>query len=270
MRESAFHSAGLAWDRQWMVVNADGEFMTQRKYPKMSLISPSFILVNDQVEGLNLACQSASKVEISVKLVTSNWVMKCKVWDDTVDCFDQGDQVSAWLSEILGVECRLVFKDQNFRRTLDQTYVAEDGYSYDTQAALADGFPLLIITKESIERVNEELQQRGKLKRVSSTNFRPNIVIGGAATAFAEDEWKTLSVSGGLTLDCVKPCTRCALPNVDPETGIPSEEGEPLKTLMAFRRVDSRFKYHAIFGVNAVHRSTDFKIRIGDTITASL
>ncbi|KAI3653774.1 hypothetical protein MP228_001721 [Amoeboaphelidium protococcarum] len=268
MRESAFHSTGLSWDRQWMVVNANGEFMTQRKYPKMSLISPSFVMVNGQVEGLNLTCQSASKVQIQVKLARSIKV-KCKMWGDTVDCFDQGDQVSAWLSEILGVDCRLVFKDQNYRRTLDQTYVAEDGYSYDTQAALADSFPLLIITKESIGRVNEELQQRGKLKRVSSKNFRPNIVISGAATAFAEDGWKSLSVSGGLTLDCVKPCTRCALPNVDPETGIPSEEGEPLKTLMSFRRVDPRFKYHAIFGVNAVHRSTDFKISIGDFVTAS-
>lgn len=33
---------GLEWDRSWMVVDAQGNFVSQRELPRMALIQPSF------------------------------------------------------------------------------------------------------------------------------------------------------------------------------------------------------------------------------------
>ena len=44
LREATLTAAGLMsehiYDREWMVVDANGVFMTQREHPKMALITP--------------------------------------------------------------------------------------------------------------------------------------------------------------------------------------------------------------------------------------
>lgn len=50
--------------------------------------------------------------------------------------------------------------------------------------------------------------------------FRPNIVVGNTTMAFEEDRWlgRTLQI-GEHCYDVVKPCARCTMPGVDPESG---------------------------------------------------
>ena len=74
--------------------------------------------------------------------------------------------------------------------------------------------------------------------------FRPNLVVSGCEP-FAEDGWKKLRI-GDITLRVVKPCSRCAIPNVDPATG---ERGkEPISTLSKYRRQGNKI----FFGQNVI------------------
>jgi MOSC domain len=95
------------------------------------------------------------------------------------------------------------------------------------RAVPADGFPLLVATTASLEDLSRRAGATFEMER-----FRPNIVLSGSA-AWEEDDWETLEV-GDLSLRLVKPCSRCAITLVDPNTG---ERGlEPLRTLATFRR----------------------------------
>ncbi|MEZ5915828.1 MAG: MOSC domain-containing protein [Parvularculaceae bacterium] len=72
---------------------------------------------------------------------------------------------------------------------------------------------------------------------------------------------------GGVILDLVKPCARCIVTTTDQATGERMGK-EPLATLARIRRSrDPRVK-GAIFGVNAVPKSTG-EIAVGDSVSAS-
>eukprot|EP01041_Mallomonas_annulata_P015125 gene15125-32079_t len=42
LRESELTDTGLLYDRAWMVVDAEGEFVSQRELPRMALIQTAF------------------------------------------------------------------------------------------------------------------------------------------------------------------------------------------------------------------------------------
>jgi uncharacterized protein YcbX len=74
-------------------------------------------------------------------------------------------------------------------------------------------------------------------------NFRPNIVVRGVRRAWDEDSWGDFSVthsngngSHTINLSAVKPCSRCQVPNIDPATGIESEDKQPSAAMKTFRR----------------------------------
>lgn len=79
--------------------------------------------------------------------------------------------------------------------------------------------------------------------------FRPNLVIEGSE-AFAEDGWKRIRI-GDVEFRVVKPCSRCILTTIDPQTGERSADREPLATLQKYRaQADG-----AMFGQNLVNDS---------------
>ena len=90
--------------------------------------------------------------------------------------------------------------------------------------------------------------------------FRPNVVVEGAP-AWEEDQWRSIQL-GEVSVDLVKPCSRCIMTTVDPDTGTRCPNGEPLKTLAGFRRT----RDGVMFGVNGVHQSPG-TLRVGAPVT---
>ena len=87
--------------------------------------------------------------------------------------------------------------------------------------------------------------------------FRPNLVIQGCG-AYAEDTWGRIRI-GPIEFRFAKPCSRCVITTVDPETG---ERGaEPLQTLSTYRRNDNK----VYFGQNLIHDEYG-KLTIGTEI----
>jgi uncharacterized protein YcbX len=89
--------------------------------------------------------------------------------------------------------------------------------------------------------------------------FRPNFVVDGAP-AHAEDGWSRIRV-GEVEFEVGKACVRCAFTTVDPELGDRDPAGEPLKTLIGYRRGPEG----VTFGRNLIPRSPG-TVRLDDPV----
>lgn len=239
---------GLAGDRRWLVTTPEGRFVTRRELPAMALIVAghrSGALALHHVDGASLlvAEPDASTLRQTVT-----------VWGDRIEALAAGAEADAWLSACLGRPLRLFHMDASSQRSVDPAYGAAGD-----EVSFADGFPLLVTTVESLAALNARLDSA-----ITMARFRPNIVLEGADTAFAEDDWQALRI-GDLRLRVVKPCTRCVITTQDPDTGT-AEGMEPLRTLRAMGRVWNR---QPIFGQNAIPDG-EGTIAVGDVVTVEL
>jgi len=139
---------------------------------------------------------------------------------------------------------RLVYMDAVAHRPTNPEWA--EGH----ETSFSDGYPVLVTNTASLAAINEHIKQAG-YSPVGMDRFRPNVVID-ADTPWAEDEWNSLQI-GEVTLDLVKPCTRCIVTTLDPLTG--ERRPEPvLKVLKALRMSPDPRNKGVLFGVNAVVR----------------
>lgn len=232
---------GIVHDREWMIVEPDGTFLTQREYPQLAVITPSF-----QDDQLQL---SAPGVEpITVPLQGGGTEIEVIIWRDRCAAIDQGDVVAQWLNAFLGVDCRLVRMADDWVRPVDPAYAQPAD-----RVGFADGYPLLLASESSLADLNSRMSQPLPMNR-----FRPNIVVQGAAP-FEEDSWRTIRI-GALTLRVAKPCARCVIPNVDQARGV-ADGPEPLATLATYRKQEGK----VLFAQNVIHDNEGI-LEVGDRI----
>ena len=231
LEASRLLETGLEHDREWMIVTPEGRFLTQREEPRLALVEVSL-----DARRLRLAC--ADRGGIDVPLDRQGAAVEVVVWRDHCRALDQGDDVAEWLGGVLGRKVRLVRFDPNGRRRCDPAWTGD----VVAHSQFADGFPLLAISRASLDDLNARLPQPLPVNR-----FRPNLVLDGLP-AYGEDRMGDL-VADGLCLRAVKPCTRCTITTTDQQTGTVDGE-EPLRTLKTYRW-DRRL--HGIaFGQNVI------------------
>lgn len=226
---------GLWGDRRWMVVDtATGRFVTQRQLGLMAQAGARWL------DGETLELSAPGRASLRVAVPPADEALRgVTVWGDSLDAPDAGDAAAAWLSDFLSRDCRLVHVPASRARQVDTAY-AQPG----DKVGFADGFPLLLIGQASLDDLSARVGRPLEMLR-----FRPNLVIEGAEP-YAEDDWGRLRI-GDVELERVKPCSRCAIPTLDPQTGMRSHDAEPLRTLATYRR-DADGVY---FGQNLVLRS---------------
>lgn len=232
-------------DREWMLVDPNGRFLSQRGTPRMATLSASLT-----ADTLLLSDDGGATLE--VPLANDGPALDVTVWRDTVDAIDCGDSAAAWLEARLHQPCRLVRLPASTIRPLDPTFSPRP----DAQTGFADAYPVLLTNASSLDALNRELPNTLGMER-----FRPNVVIAGASE-WAEDEWRVVQ-AGGVTFDLVKPCARCAVITTDQRSGEKPDGATPLTVLAASRTLPP---FGAIFGQNAVHRATG-TLRLGDPLT---
>ncbi len=233
---------GIRHDRSWLIVSESGMAVTQRDFPRMSLIETEI------VDERRLRLYIPEKGELLLDATDDGLARTVRVWDDTCDAVDQGEQSSVWLSEFLGTRVHLVRMREQFVRPVTSKYAT----SSEQQVGFADGFPFLLLAEASLEDLNQKLEFPVLMNR-----FRPNIVVSGCA-AFAEDSWKSIQI-GDLQFDVVKPCARCLIISIDQEDANISKE--PMRTLSFYRQ----FGKKVLFGQNLVHHSAG-SIQVGDEV----
>lgn len=243
LTESDVLTAGLPWDRRWMLVDGDGRFVTARQHPRLALVETSLDAgrLRVSVPGfnpLNLPLAEGDEERIAVT-----------VWNDRLEAPRVSDVADAWFSHYLGIACRLVRMTGDVVRPVDADYGRADD-----RVSFADGFPLLVIAERSLDDLNGRLATPVSMRR-----FRPNLVVSGGQ-AYAEDRWRRIRV-GEVEFEGVKCCSRCVFTTIDPDTGARDPGQEPLRTLGTYRRRDGK----VYFGRNLIPRVPGH-IRVGDRV----
>ena len=163
---------GLLWDREMMLVDGKGKFITQREYPQLARVSVTitgdkFSLKTSQ-DSLTF-CPNFTGEKRAVQ-----------IWESHTIAMDQGDEIAEWFEKILDIPCRLVRQSPDYPRPANPRYAGND----HTPVSFADGYPILLTNTASLEDLNQRL-----VAPVPMNRFRPNIVIR-SDLAFSESSWQ--------------------------------------------------------------------------------
>jgi uncharacterized protein len=257
LAEAVLTETGFDLDRAWMVVDPQGEFVTQRELPRMALIRP-------QLKHFEVVLRAPGMLALHLAIDAVEQPMKVRVWGDDVAAYDMGDTAAQWFTDFLGRPLRLVRFDPEVRRLSPLEWTA--GQEVPNQ--FSDAFPLLVLGEGSLAELNRRLVAQGH-EAVGVERFRPNIVLAGLEP-HDEDRLDVLRIAtGGATavlLRPVKPCPRCPIPNIDPATA--RIDPQVSDTLQAYR-ANERVGGAVAFGMNAiVVDGVDQLLRVGQGVTA--
>ncbi len=236
----SFDPLGPIGDRRWMIVSNDssGRFLSQRTHPQLALISVKIV----SPQTIEISLPDHSKIRASLNEVSP--IRKAvSLWSSQVIAQDAGDSVSRWLSQFLETDVRLVGIDRSYQRFISGSNTDQTGF--------ADGYPLLILSKASIEDLNERLDFPIEISR-----FRPNIVVDDC-DPYDEDRWSRIRIDDCL-FKASGPCTRCVITTLDPQTG-QRDSKEPLHTLAQYRKAEEG----VLFGHNYTNESKSGTIEVG-------
>jgi uncharacterized protein len=234
---------GLRHDRRWMAVDSDGRFLTGRQDPRLTLIHA----VPDEL-GLRLS--TAGMPSLHVPLPAADAArLEVSIWKSRLSAACCDSAADRWLSQALGRPSRLVHMDAQAQRMVSSARARPDD-----PVGFADACPLLLISQAALDGLNARLPRPVPISR-----FRPNLVIDGVA-AHAEDGWRQIRI-GGVTFDLIKPCVRCVFTTVDAESGRRDPDGEPLRTLLGYRRGSDG----VTFGQYLIPRG-EGELRVGDAL----
>jgi len=259
LKEAHTGIRGFRYDREWMITDSNYHFISQREIESMATLEASInkdsLILHSNTNQLSVPLDSEKLNQV-----------RATVWDDICDAYDEGDEVSNWLTnelgEYKGSSLRLVRFSAKGERSVPEQYLN----GVKAQSAFSDQFPYLITSWESLSKLNQGLNEK-KSKEVSMNRFRPNIVVQGVddlekmtASDLSCDE---AQYSFGLR----KPCKRCKIVTINQDTGKIIEPKEPLATLVKLKFSDAI--KGAFFGQNAILLSDDCTIRVGDELTLS-
>lgn len=231
---------GFENDRRWMLIDKKNQFITQRKYPILSQFYPKI-----KADTIEISFQDL-KHEFFINETLDEAIFS-EVWDDETRVFEVNKATSKWFCKTLGLECKLVKIVNNGDRKHSSSRLKTT-----LNVSLADGYPYLLIGSESLNFLNEKLEEKITIER-----FRPNIVIS-SSVAHEEDSFGDFQI-GAVNFKNAKPCGRCIMINNDPKNGIVKKE--PLHTLNTYRKVDNSI----LFGTNVICMN-EGEISVGEVV----
>jgi len=235
---------GFKYDRRWMLIDENGQFLSQRKYPCLAFLKVELregsILVFDSKQLRN-QLEIPFGTEGSDELVVT-------VWDDEMTARSVSKEADKWFSDFLGFSVRLVKMPEYTKRKVDPRYAVNS-----ESVSFADGMPYLLISQASLDDLNSRLDEP-----ISMNRFRPNLVFSGMKP-YQEDQFVKMKV-GEVNFQGIKLCARCVMTTIDQESG---EKGkEPLKTLATYRQQGHKI----LFGQNVVALNLG-EVKVGDKVT---
>ena len=276
--EVVLTETGLDLDRAWMVVDADGVFVSQREQARLALVKP-------QLKMEELVLRAPGMLALHVRIDAVEQPATVRVWDDTVPAFDMGPIAAQWFTDFLsldrnGLPGRNPKKYRMVRFDPDHKRLSSMKWTQGAEALnqFSDGFPILVVSTASVDALNVKLAAAGQAW-VGIERFRPNIVLAGL-DAHDEDRLQSFHIAlesadsgeageaaqaSEIILKPVKPCPRCPIPNIDPATAKSSPEvGDMLQSY----RQDARVGGAVTFGMNAiVLQGLDSVLRVGQKVT---
>lgn len=240
--------AGKIGDRRWMISDAEGVMITQRQNANLARVRVELAGDALRLTGDGLEPVIADPAEIGGERTVVQLFRREAVGHRAPAA------VNAWFSRFLGQTVHLLYQKDEDLRLCDPDFAVAPGID---RVGYADGFPYLIATEATLDRVNTLLAEPVPMNR-----FRPNIVVG-RTEADAEYGWKRLSI-GEAELDIVKPCPRCIMTTIDQTRGEKTGK-EPLATLGRAYFLSGQVQ-GAVFAENAIPTRLG-QIAVGDPVS---
>ena len=237
--------AGLRNDRRFLLLDANGTFLTQRSHPALALVTTA---IDHGASSLTLGTPGGGTVAIPLSPESAGGARRVvRVWDDDVEAVDVHGPVVELLSDHLGGHFSLVFMPDDVVRPVEAPYGAPGD-----RVGFADAYPYLLATTASLADLNARVPEPVPMNR-----FRPNLVVEGGG-AFDEDRHARVRI-GGLTYRMPKRCARCQVTTVDQVTGVVGKE--PLRTLASYRTTSNK----VYFAQNLVP-DAEGSLAVGDAV----
>lgn len=263
VNEAILTHTGLDLDRAWMVVDAEGEFVSQRELPRMALIRPT--LRHD-----DMVLRAPGMLALHLAIGLAEQPVTVRVWNDEVRAYDMGALAAQWFTDFLSPggsglgPLRLVRFDPDEKRLSDKRWTGD----VEAPNQFSDGFAVLVAGESSLVLFNRQLAEAGHAA-VGMERFRPNVVLSGLE-AYDEDHLDRLQIGDGaeaMQLRLVKPCARCPIPDIDPLT---AERGHAVGDLLLAQRRDARLNGALTWGMNAIVLAGDGQtLRCGQQVQAN-
>lgn len=250
---------GLADDRSWMLVDAEGRLVSARELhrtfrvvadtpttaPEVTSALRLRVADRSDLPDLDLAVPQGDPVGVRLHSLELTGVPV--------------PEATSWLAEALGRDdVRLVWCDAPERRSLQAGFAATGDHT-----AYADAFPVTVVTLASLRQLNDWIVERALEMGEEAPDplpverFRANLVLDGEEP-FAEDRWTSLDI-GGVRFRVAKPTSRCVMTTINLRTL--DTAAEPIRTLARHRRFDGKTK----FAAHLVPETTG-RISVGDDV----
>ena len=150
---------GLQHDRRWMVVDAEGRFLTGRELPRLTLVKAQPL-----ADGLFL--QAPGMAPLRVPFPASSTTLPVKVWKSDVAARPAGMDADAWLSGFLQRPARLVHMDADVARPIASTHSMPGD-----EVSFADAFPMLLVSQAALDQLNARLARPVSMLRFRRCNL---------------------------------------------------------------------------------------------------
>ena len=250
--QATFDKFGFQHDRKWVIVNENGDFVHQRKYPQLATVK-----VEISSEFLEISAPNKPTIKISLKTKKEKYskeeLVRAAVWGVEEIGIDEGEEAAKWLSNFLQFPVRLVRRyDEFYHRDLSEDTIKNNRNNLDelpNEVSFVDEHPILLISKSSLRDLNQRLIQQGK-KTIKMNRFRANIIIddegyhaddynndnddnnqkkkgifsfcsllsGKENIPYVEDQWRKIKI-GDVEFYSAEKKTRCVMTTVNQETG---------------------------------------------------
>lgn len=247
--ELEINSRGPAFDRQWMIVDENNQFITLRTFNKLAEIKTS-------IQGPYLHLYAGSNKILVDFTEECEQVEDVTIWGDTFKGGIENKSINEALSDFLSKTVKLVrYQSQSFRD------IGASATSVVKETMFSDSKPLLLANEASLNDLNAKLAAKGEAPSVME-RFRANVIVSGIDQAYVEDEAAFVSV-GELKFENPKLCGRCPVITKDVETGEVVSK-QTLITLAETRKKEGSSKIP--FGVYLTPANTGI-IKIGDIVS---
>ena len=287
---------GLSWDREWCLVHEGTHVaLSQKRYPRMALLYPTISIeentlqITHNIHGtraqhLTIPLDDGSLCAGQTNLGHAVTRKSSSICGEAVEVEHYiSSEIVRFFTDALEVPCTLARLPRDGAIHRGQVRGPIRRGRQETSASgkpihLSNESPILLISRSSVNRLNEEIKQRsGAGKAVSADSFRGNIVLGEELqggrqeSPYAEDGWQQLRIGReGASFEVLGPCQRCQMVCVDQKDA--SRKREPFSTLSMTRRRAGRvwFGMHMCLAhTNADLPDATYRIQVGDRIIAS-
>lgn len=230
---------GLNFDREFMITEPDGKFITARKDKVLYQIA-TFPLS----QGLLICFE---KKHYLVRYSDFMIQQSCEVWGTHFPSWVAADSANQWLSSIFQRPVQLRWLGKESSRQVANFEL--------NPMSFGDSNPILLCSEKSLEQVRQ-----WSPVELEMGQFRANIVIDGEI-AFEEEQWQQIQI-GDVKFQFAQHCTRCMMITRNLHSFELDPESEPFRTL---KKQHTNEQGKPIFGIHLVPLNSGM-IRVGEKL----